>query len=468
MIIALTNLHASVLSSTDAEDRMLRSYLSFEAPGAAYSLAARSGHWDGKIHLWNEVTRTFPAGLVPLVKKEATRRAWTVDVVDKRTRVEPTGPDAAWLRDYQQEAVATCLRRGRGVVWAATGSGKTEMFVALGRKIPCRWLVLTHTADLLHQTAERWRLRVPDEEPGLVGDGLWSPQRWTVATMQTLVRGLRVPRIRQLLLEAEGIAIDETHVAPANSFWKVIMSTPNAYWRFGFSGTPLARGDKRNAFVIAATGPVIHRVSAQHLVEKGILSKPRIKIVELRQSGLSGDWREVYALGVTESLRRNALVTAVAVAAAKPSLLFTKEIAHGRTLCRSLERQGLRVEFVFGDDTSGERAGAIRRLRRGDIETLITSPIFEQGVDIPEVRSVVVAGGGRSVIRTLQRLGRGMRKTAEKDEMELWDFRDTGHRWLTKHSEERLGAYVSEGFETTEVSASEVALRVAKTTSSRE
>ena len=462
MIIEVTNLHAKVVASTPEDDRMLRDYLSFESAGAAYSQAVQRGHWDGKLHLFNEVTRTFPAGLLPLVKKEAARHGVPVEVIDQRVRAPATGPDPGWLRDYQQAALAACLRRGHGIVHAATGAGKTEVFVALGVKVPCRWLVLTHTADLLHQTVARWKLRVPNEEPGIVGDGHWLPKRWTVATFQTLFRGLRDPRVLKLLADAEGVVIDEAHVAPADSFWKVVMRTQNAAWRFGFSGTPLARGDKRNAFVIAATGPVIHRVQSQTLVDAGVLSRPTIRVAAVHQSGLAGSWREVYSKGVVESVRRNTIVAVIASEAAKPSLVFVKEIVHGRALLRAIAKQGCRAEFVFGDDTSGERSAAIRRLRRGDIDTLITSPIFEQGVDIPEVRSVVVAGGGRSVIRTLQRLGRGMRKTESKSEMELWDFRDTGHRWLAKHSEERLAAYTGEGFIPQEISASEVALRVQK------
>ena len=93
------------------------------------------------------------------------------------------------------------------------------------------------------------------------------------------------------------------------------------------------------------------------------------------------------------------------------------------------------------------RQAVARRLRRGDTQVVIASVIWQEGIDLPEVRSVVNAAGGRSVIAALQRLGRGMRVAAGKNEVELWDFRDSGHRWLSRHTKERLAAYLSEGFE---------------------
>jgi superfamily II DNA or RNA helicase len=109
---------------------------------------------------------------------------------------------------------------------------------------------------------------------------------------------------------------------------------------------------------------------------------------------------------------------------------------------------------VWGSNSSEERKASIKRLIRGDHEALIASVIFNEGVDIPELRSVVIASGGKSTIAALQRIGRGMRVKKDatgnvvKDEFEVYDFQDEGDRWLQRHTRARVAAYMREGFET--------------------
>jgi superfamily II DNA or RNA helicase len=210
--------------------------------------------------------------------------------------------------------------------------------------------------------------------------------------------------------------------------------------------------------LVAATGPVIHKVDAKELVTAGVLSRPKIRFVEVKQSVSGYDWHSVYTAGVVESKVRNAVVCSIISVAAKPLLLFVKEIAHGQTLMRELLRSGVRAEFVHGAHDTASRSGAIKRLRRGDTDVLVTSSIFDAGIDIPEVRAVVIAAGGKSVISALQRLGRGMRVTADKTDVELWDIDDRGNRWLADHSEQRLHTYTGEGFDVTRLSSDELDL----------
>lgn len=459
MWLRLGNVDTAVTQATPAELRWLDGYLSFEDGSARFSPAVRAGNWDGKIHLLNRRSNTFPTGLVSLVRKGALREGFAVEVADSRSRVDPVDRPTAWLDPVreQPQVVESCLREGRGVVWAPTGSGKTEAFIALGVRIPCPWVVLVHKADLLHQTADRFTLRT-GEKAGVVGDGVWEPRRWTVATFQTLHAQRKEKRARELLGAAGGVVTDECHVLPSATFNAVLRMTPNAYWRFGFSGTPLARGDNRNIMLVAATGPVIHKVDAQKLVAAGVLSRPKIRFVEVRQRVAGYNWQAVYAAGVVESQVRNEVVCTIACVAEKPTLLFVKEIAHGQALLKRLRGAGVLAEFVHGVHDTASRGGAIKRLQRGDTEVLITSSIFDAGIDIPEVRSVVIAAGGKSVISALQRLGRGMRVMSDKGEMQLWDIDDQGNRWLAAHSEQRLSTYTAEGFDVSRITPAEVEL----------
>jgi superfamily II DNA or RNA helicase len=111
------------------------------------------------------------------------------------------------------------------------------------------------------------------------------------------------------------------------------------------------------------------------------------------------------------------------------------------------------------------RRAATERLVRCDIDVLLVNVIFQEGVDIPDLKSVVIATGGASPIASLQRIGRGMRATKTKSTFEVWEIADAGcgctrktkeedpdnyHpgcQWLTRHWKERLKAYREEEYD---------------------
>jgi superfamily II DNA or RNA helicase len=84
----------------------------------------------------------------------------------------------------------------------------------------------------------------------------------------------------------------------------------------------------------------------------------------------------------------------------------------------------------------------------------IASPIFDEGIDVPRVDTVILACGGKSYVKLLQRIGRGMRKKDDgKNELIIIDFIDDTNKYLLKHSDRRIKTYVSEGFDAKVVDA---------------
>jgi superfamily II DNA or RNA helicase len=124
-----------------------------------------------------------------------------------------------------------------------------------------------------------------------------------------------------------------------------------------------------------------------------------------------------------------------------------QQTKHGQSLCKTLHRAGTKVEYVDGGDDIEVRRAAVKRLVRGDIDVLICTVIFNEGIDIPLLQSVVIASGGASSIAAIQRVGRGMRKASGKDTFEVWDVRDQGNKWLERHTKARLKAYAIEAYE---------------------
>lgn len=469
MIIETGNLHARIIQASDDERSWLSEYLAFEDSTSHYR--RKAGATDGRIRLFNIFAQTFPTGFMPMVIKAGTEEGFNVQVLDKR--VEPVPPDLtadiAWLRDYQHDAVAAVEAKTRGILWMPTGSGKTEVAAALAQRFPVTWLFLVHRTTLGTQAADRYetRTKLPT---GRIGEGVWNvpdDATFVCATFQTLSRLLEKadPRALALLARTEGLIVDECHVLPAASFYRVSMATPRAYWRVGLSGTPLARGDKRSLLAVGALGPVIYRLATEKLIDEGVLAKPHIRMVEVHEAIVDvndlGDQRtdttfaRAYSRGVVKSKVRNAVVVDCASRAEKPCLVFVKEISHGKLVEKALWRAGIKTAFVWGDSAGVQRDTKVRDLIAGRIDVLVCSVIFQEGTDIPDLRSVVVASAGKSVIATLQRIGRGMRTTKDKTTFEVWDIADKGcgcrglaHKgckWLAKHTADRLRAYAAEG-----------------------
>lgn len=468
MWIELHNLHARLARSTPEEREWLSEYLSFPDAKAQYRLA-KTPVWkrgDGKIHMLNAITHTFPTGFVDQVQKAAKADGMTVQVLDRRRA--PCKPDPLaltdWLRPYQLDALEIAKQKERGVFHHPTGAGKTEVMVGVAEIYPVRWLILTHRKDLLGNTSERF-LRRTGEEIGSIGEGRFDVRRVTVAMFQTLYAGLRTKnkKVVEFLKTVQGVMIDEVHIVPAATYWRVLMAMENAYFRFGFSGTPFARGDKKSIFTWGAVGPVIHRITAETLIDAGVLAKPEIRMMRVQAEPLdTNSWGEAYDQLVVRSNKRNAAVLRAVGKAIKPCLLFVNHVEHGRILERGLREQGTNVEFVWGQHHTATRKAAIERLVQGMTDVLICNVIFQEGIDIPELQSVVIAQGGKSIIAALQRVGRGMRKRSRdgeitKETFKVFDVKDVGcgcrlpkkHRgckWLESHARHRTAAYTSERY----------------------
>jgi superfamily II DNA or RNA helicase len=480
MIVEVSNVLTRVTSSSDDELAWIYHFLSF-ADGRAFFQGRRGG--AAKTHLFDMRTQTFPTGLLTLVRRSCAKDSIALTVVDRRARpCEPdVSADTAWLWPHQHEAVAQCLREARGVVHLPTGSGKCEIAIALSRVLPCAHLFLVNSKDLLWQTAERYKLRT-GADAGVVGDGVREgseDRRFVVAMHQTVHRDVR--DLSTAWLARFGcLHADEAHGIPSDTQYRVAAAVPNAYFRFAYSATPFARGDRKGTLLVGSFGETICRVTTEELVAAGVIARPIVQMTTFRHESLNADardWVAAYAALISRNESRDAVVTAVVRdRVEKPCLLFVKELAHGRALVKQLEREKVSCDFVWGAKDVAQRQAAIKRLVRGEIDVLVCNVIFQQGVDIPELRAVVSAAGSRSVIAALQRTGRGSRRrdaqgNVVKDAFVMHDIADhgcgrcrtirggratfehSGCRWMERHTATRVKAYRAEGYEVVERAA---------------
>lgn len=457
---------ARVVEATPEEREFLRNYLTFEDPQARFT------NGNPIVELLNLIDDTFPSGFAGKVRKAAATRTHLsgrldpidVELIDVRKRPPSReAVDLSWLRDYQQAAVEAALTRTRGIIQMPTGAGKSVCAAGIIASVPCRWLVLVPQSDLLEQFAKHLRDRL-GEEPGIIGDGQWNPQRVTVATFQTLSRRMSKAKDRAayaFMQSIQGLICDEAHQVASGTFSFVCSKATSAFYRLGISATPLDRSDKKAIFVLAQLGGIIHKTSSAELRARGFLADATINMVRVEQGSNAPTWPGVYGECVVRSKVRNAAVVQMAQHAAKPALVFVSQVKQGQQLLPAIRKAGMRAELVWGEDDTDERRKAIADLVAGKLDVIVCSNVFAQGVDIPSLASVVNAAGGQSVILTLQRLGRATRVTESKKTFEAWDVLDDGNRYLAKHGKARKAVYEREGFTVRVMEAADLGVSVA-------
>lgn len=393
---------------------------------------------DGGPGLCSPNGRSFLSGLAFDVAKKLR-----CELIDEREPVEkPTGLPT-FLRPYQGAAVEAGLVATRGLLSGPTGAGKTLYAAGLCAAVNVPWLYLVHRPNLVTQTAKS--LRSILNEPVMEIRGGFErldESRIICSTFQSF----RVHRHAGMILtQIRGLIVDEAHRAPTESALVCLLNTPRAYYRVGLSATPLLRTDHRDVQTIGLLGPVVHEISAQELVDDGFLTD--LKFHWLRATipwrSQAEDWQKFYDEVVVNSHDRNVEIIEATIEAPKPAIVFVKKRAHGQILAEALQSSvgADSVELVNGDSSTKERERLIERIHAGKVTIVIATAVFYEGVDIPEIASVVIASGGSSAIEAIQRIGRGTRLHEGKSVCHIYDVADGGHPWLVKHTEARFNAY---------------------------
>lgn len=432
----------------------VKEYLSYRPTGYMYMPQYRNKNWDGFISLFEWHSNKFLTGLVPLVQACLKSHYIKYAIIDERKVPEPkrnpirlNGIDP---RDYQIESTRAAVQYVRGILDMGTGAGKTEVACAIIQYLGLPTLFIVNKKALLFQTKERFEKRL-GVEVSVFGSGKYEIGEITVASIQSLKQHLS--EIKPYLNNYfQVVFVDECHNVSNNSYLKVLNQC-NAYYRFGLSGTPLDRTDNSNLYIVGAFGPVIYKVSSSQLIEDGILVKPKIFFIpsenysgEMRAYELNRchKWQDVYYNGIVTNHYRNELITQMVEHlltdwGRQNVLVLIREIKHGRILQEKFEKElMISAPFVHGGTNKTELQSHLNQFKKGRIPILIASTILDEGIDLPNISSIVLACGGESTIRSIQRIGRGIRKTEGKEDVVIIDFMDDFHYILKRHSQKRM------------------------------
>jgi len=465
----------------------LRKSLGYRSENAQWMIRSKPWmkNWDGiittlcrgkrwcKCFVRKEGTH-FPSGLLSVVKHIFGEYSISYDIIDIRSKSiekkEYTIDEKEFEpRQYQIDVIDKAVAKQRGVVKAATASGKT--FVAAGiiaklGKTP--FIFYVTSKDLLkqaHDELERFiRCQGFPVEVGMVGGGHKDIQDITVMTNQTAVRALDgkykkydeeengkdntdiddiKTEIKHLIMSAKGLIFDECQHVASETAQIIADASVSAQYRYGLSGTPYRdKGD--DILIDACFGRCIADISASFLIKQGYLVKPEIFFIPIKnmKGFKKSTYQEIYKYAIVENTLRNEHISKIAKTMrdnGRIVLILCKHIPHGNLLHKLIPDS----IFLHGSISSKKRKEHLDRMRNREASITISSVIFDEGIDVRPLDTLILAGSGKSSTRALQRIGRTLRPYPGKKDALVVDFEDHC-RYMLSHSKKRRKIYQTE------------------------
>jgi len=424
---------------------------SFYYKGAEYTNVPM---WDGLIHMFKTKTLTFGTGLLNRISNILNKYNIPVEIIKQYPSVTEvdTGRLTISLFDYQKEALDKITNHDRGVIKLPTGSGKGCIIAATVAQKRVPTIVLVHRKDLLYQTQNRFRREIGISST-IIGDGHAEFSNVTVAMIQTLLSNLgirttgyekdetEIKNVKEQLLKYNMVISDEAHCLGTSLSYKLLKHFKNAVYRYGFSATPFHRDEA--LMIEAAIGPILYEKKPTDLAGQYI-SHAKIIFVEFKHKGKIPKlvrYGDLYKQAIVNNMERNLLIKRLAERFAdKRVLIAVRHVDHGKILNSMIKGSC----FVYGSLSAEERTKVLESFRNGNIKCVISTVVWEQGIDIPEAEVLIDARAERSVLGFIQLVGRVLRKTDIKTEALILDIADKQCRWLREHAEERIAAAISE------------------------
>ena len=456
MKVSVQNSIVKIDRALDKEVKLVNKLLTFIGTPGFVNVGGRIKPTPApKFRLFNINDMSFPIGMLNYVKDGFKEAEYSFIVQDGRTapgHITDFDLCGSGLRDYQVEAVEAVLKNPVGVIKHATGAGKSRTAISIVQKVNCRWLFLVNSSTLMHQFADSYE-KLTGLQAGMLGDGVVRKRgegsNLTVATFQTINLKIENPAMLKILEQVQGVIVDECHGAASETYCNILQKCKNAYYRVGLSGTPFDRGDKAQVYILGQLGGILSEVTSVDLIKRGILASPKIKFLKCEQSGVVvSNWASAKKKLIVESDKRNLLISGlVRDHVDYPCLVFCDAVAHGKSLETRFQSEGIDCKFLSGQKKTSERQKTIQDLERGELDVIVCTSIFDSGIDIPSLRSIVFAGGGKSVIASIQRLGRVLRIDPHTKETNaiVFDILDQGNKWLEKHAKKRMKTLRDEG-----------------------
>ena len=243
---------------------------------------------------------------------------------------------------------------------------------------------------------------------------------------------------------ANDVVVSNCHSAKANAL-KTILTGPMAHipLRWGLTGTvPKEKFEFQSLHI--GLGNVINKVSAKELQDKGVLAQCQVKIVQLMDHAEHRDYQSELKYLLTDDKRLDALVDIISNAnKTGNTLVLVDRVESGKELAKRL---GDGAVFVSGATKSEDRKEHYDEVADTDNKIIVaTYGVAAVGINIPRIFNLMLLESGKSFVRVIQSIGRGVRKAKDKDFVQIWDI-TSSCKFAKRHLTKRKKFYKDAGY----------------------
>jgi len=444
--------------------RKLTNKFKYEIPGARFMPAVKLGRWDGTVSFFTQGGLTYVNLLdeiVPILEESN----YTFDLDDRREqwdlKFEPvtteTFSDKTWpqghthegqpivLRDHQVEVINNFITNPQCLQEVATAAGKTIITAALSKLIEPygRSIIIVPNKSLVTQTEEDY-INMGLDVGVYFGDRKEPGRTHTICTWQSLniLEKKRLDAEDDLIEEFKRdvvcVIVDEVHQAKAEVLRRLLT---NVYGyvpiRWGLTGT-IPKADYEFKSLHVSLGDVINRVSAAELQAKGLLAQCQIEILQLWDYVDYKNYRDEQTYLVTKQARIDYIGRMVEqMRQSGNTLVLVDRVKSGELLTQAIPNS----VFVRGATKADERKEHYDEVKTADDKVIVaTYGVAAVGINLPRIFNLVLIEPGKSFVRVIQSIGRGIRKAQDKDFVQVWDVCSTA-KFSKRHLTERKKFY---------------------------
>ncbi len=448
-IIIKDEVHCNLIGLDKQQLAFLYDKFGFFMDGYIFSPAYKLGRWDGKIRFFQPEGKTYMKLLHEIIP---VLLSWNLDLDldDQRPYTKsPTmvahkdmfshcigyGNKPLELRPYQVDIINTLVNEGCGFAIAGTGAGKTSISAGLCEiygQAGYRTITIVPSSDLVTQTADAFRMCQMDVGE-YSGDKKELDAQHVIATWQSLQYNPQVMKLFQVVL------VDEAHGCKAD----VIKSLINDHgshiaFRFGVTGTfPKSEIDRHHLY--CSIGRIHKVITTRWLIDNGYLAEVHIELLMTMEDADLPDYAsEKSFLGRTEE-RLDFLAELIEEKAKQHgnTLVLVNNISFGRKLSKLIPNS----IFLYGDSDKDDRKENYDMFEnKNDMIVIASSGIASTGISIDRIFCLFLIDAGKSFIKAIQSVGRGLRLSGDKKEVFVYDV-FSSLKYSKKHSKERIKWY---------------------------
>lgn len=442
----------------------------FKLPGAYFMPATRLWNWDGMISFF-QISGSSYVNLLPEIIPILEEEKYKIVLQDEREYtnsilftdvVADEYSNLRWpekhimagepivLRDYQVQIINTFLNDTQCIQEIATGAGKTLVTAALSQKCEIfgRTIVIVPNKSLVTQTEQDYK-NLGLDVGVFYGERKEFDRTHTVCTWQSLGLLMKKTKSKETLITIDEflekvicVIVDECHNSKAQVL-KDLLTGPFSKIpiRWGLTGT-IPKEPHDQISLLCSLGHVVNKISAKELQDKNVLANCHVNILQLIDYKEFNNYQKELKYLLLDTDRQKYICSLIAEASKNGNtLVLVDRVSAGKEFVQQLKDRNIDSVFISGVTKNTTRKEHYDEIQGSTNKIIIaTYGVASVGINIPRIFNLVLLEPGKSFIRVIQSIGRGLRKADDKDFVQIWDITSTC-KFAKRHLTQRKKFY---------------------------